>query len=57
MMNAVSTFIPDAATLITTINAFIHTNYSGKISISEDVMNLGFDSAWDTDFPYAITPS
>jgi 1,4-alpha-glucan branching enzyme len=57
MMNAGSTFIPDAATLITTINNFIHTNYAGKISISEDVYNYaGFDSAWDTSYPYAVTP-
>lgn len=57
MMNAGSTFIPEAGTLITTINNFIHTNYTGKISISEDVYNsYGFDSAWDTSFPYAVTP-
>jgi 1,4-alpha-glucan branching enzyme len=57
MMNAGSTFIPDAATLITTINNFIHTNYTGKISIAEDVYNsYGFDSAWDTSYPYSVTP-
>src|SRR5260370_19603974 len=43
--------------LNTAINAMIHTNYTGKISIAEDVYNaLGFDSAWDTSYPYAVTP-
>ncbi len=57
MMNAGSTFIPEAATLIANINTFIHTNYAGKISISEDVYNAyGFDSAWDTSYPYSVTP-
>ena len=35
----------------------IHTNYTGKISIAEDVYHaFGFDSAWDTSYPYAFTP-
>jgi len=35
--------------LINVINDMIHTNYTGKISISEDVYNyIGFNSAWDT---------
>lgn len=57
MMNAGSTFIPEAATLISNINSFIHTNYAGKISIAEDVYNTyGFDSAWDTSYPGYVTP-
>jgi 1,4-alpha-glucan branching enzyme len=59
MMNydadGVSGFINDAATLITNINLMIHTN-AGKTSIAEDVMGAGFDSTWDTIFPYTITP-
>ena len=50
-------YIPAAGNLIAAINAMIHTNYTGKISISEDVYNyIGFDSAWDTSFPYSVTP-
>jgi 1,4-alpha-glucan branching enzyme len=50
-------YIPAAGNLIAAINAMIHTNYTGKISISEDVYNyIGFDSAWDTSFPYSMTP-
>ncbi|MEI9863527.1 MAG: alpha-amylase family glycosyl hydrolase [Limisphaerales bacterium] len=50
-------YIPAADALIYGINQMIHTNYTGKISISEDVYNYdGFDSAWDTSFPYAVTP-
>lgn len=56
MMYAGSTFIPEASTLITNINTFIHTNYSGKISIAEDVTSYGFDSTWDTSYPGAVTP-
>jgi len=56
-MNAGSTYIPEAGTLISTVNDFIHTNYAGKISISEDVYNsFGFDSAWDTTYPSVVTP-
>jgi 1,4-alpha-glucan branching enzyme len=45
-------YIPAAGNLIQAINDGIHTNYTGKISISEDVYNYdGFDSAWDTSFP------
>ena len=44
--------IQAADNLIYGINQMIHTNYTGKISISEDVYNYdGFDSAWDTSFP------
>jgi 1,4-alpha-glucan branching enzyme len=50
-------YIPAAGSLIQAINDGIHTNYTGKISISEDVYeSKGFDSAWDTSFPYTITP-
>jgi 1,4-alpha-glucan branching enzyme len=58
MMNAANYgYISDAGTLIASINDMIHTNYTGKISIAEDVYNaFGFDSAWDTSFPYAVTP-
>ena len=57
MMNAANYgYIADAGTLINAINAMIHTN-AGKISIAEDVYNsFGFDSAWDTSYPYAFTP-
>ena len=34
-----------------------HTNYPGSISIAEDVyQSKGFDSAWDTDYPFSVTP-
>jgi 1,4-alpha-glucan branching enzyme len=57
MTNNNGIYIPDGATLLTNINTFIHTNYSGKVSIAEDIYNnLGFDGAWDTDYPYAVTP-
>jgi len=58
MMNGNNgTYIPAADTLIHAINDMIHTNYTGKISISEDVYNYdGFDSAWDTSFPGYFTP-
>jgi 1,4-alpha-glucan branching enzyme len=50
-------YIPAAGNLITTINSTIHNSYSGKISIAEDVYNAdGFDSAWDTSYPGAVTP-
>lgn len=50
-------YLPAAGNLIAAINGMIHTNYPGKLSIAEDVYNyLGFDSAWDTQFPYAVTP-
>jgi 1,4-alpha-glucan branching enzyme len=49
--------IQTADSLIYGINQMIHTNYTGKISISEDVYHYDdFDSAWDTDFPYHLTP-
>jgi 1,4-alpha-glucan branching enzyme len=49
-------YIPAAGNLITDINEMIHTN-SGKISIAEDVYDaFGFDSAWDTSYPYSVTP-
>ncbi|HUA37708.1 MAG TPA: alpha-amylase family glycosyl hydrolase [Candidatus Sulfopaludibacter sp.] len=51
------TYIPTAGNLVTAINAMIHTNYTGKISIAEDVYNTwGFDSSWDTGYPYNFTP-
>lgn len=58
MMNAANYgYIADAGTLIDAINAVIHTSYTGKISIAEDVYaSFGFDSAWDTTYPYAFTP-
>ena len=50
-------YIPAAGNLVNAINAMIHTNYPGKISIAEDVYNYwGFDSAWDTGYPYSFTP-
>lgn len=51
------TYIPTAGNLVNAINAMIHTNYPGKISIAEDVYNYwGFDSSWDTGYPYNFTP-
>jgi len=57
MMNADNYgYIPDAGSLINSINAMIHTNHTSKISIAEDVYHsFGFDSAWDTSFPYYFT--
>jgi len=50
-------YITAAGNLITAINAMIHTNYTGKLSVAEDVYDsFGFDSAWDTSYPYAFTP-
>jgi 1,4-alpha-glucan branching enzyme len=50
-------YIASAGNLITAINAMLHTNYTGKISIAEDVYDsFGFDSAWDTSYPYTFTP-
>lgn len=52
MLNAGSTYIPEAGALISAVNGMIHTNYPGRITISEDVYNaFGFDSAWDTSYP------
>jgi 1,4-alpha-glucan branching enzyme len=58
MMNANNYgYITNAGNLIASINDMIHTNYTGKISIAEDVYNSkGFDGAWDTSYPYAVTP-
>ena len=57
MHDNLNNYIPAAGNLINAINAMIHTNYTGKISIAEDVYNyIGFDSAWDTSYPYAVTP-
>ena len=58
MMNANNYgYIAAAGNLINAINSMIHTKYTGKISISEDVYNaFGFDSAWDTTYPYSFTP-
>jgi 1,4-alpha-glucan branching enzyme len=50
-------YIPDAGNLIIAINTMIHTAYPGKISIAEDIYNAwGFDSTWDTAYPYDFTP-
>lgn len=50
-------YIPAAGNLLTAINGIIHTNYTGKISIAEDVYDaFGFDSAWDTGYPYDVRP-
>ena len=50
-------YIPAAGNLITAINDRMHTNYTGKISIAEDVYNsMGFDSAWDTSYPGNVWP-
>jgi 1,4-alpha-glucan branching enzyme len=50
-------YITAAGNLLSSINAMIHTNYVNKISIAEDVYNyIGFDSAWDTSYPYSLTP-
>jgi 1,4-alpha-glucan branching enzyme len=50
-------YIPSAGNLVNAINSMIHTGYNGKISIAEDVYNsFGFDSAWDTSYPYYFTP-
>ncbi len=57
MHDNLNNYIPAASNLIGAINAMIHTNYTGKISIAEDVYNYdGFDSAWDTSFPGYVTP-
>jgi 1,4-alpha-glucan branching enzyme len=57
MHDNLNNYIPAAGNLIQAINDMIHTNYAGKISISEDVYQAkGFDSAWDTSFPYYFTP-
>jgi len=50
-------YISNAGNLIQGINNMMHTNYTGKISIAEDVYNTwGYDSAWDTGYPYYFTP-
>ena len=50
-------YLPIAGNLINTINTAMHAGNSGKISIAEDVYNyIGFDSAWDTSYPYSFTP-
>jgi 1,4-alpha-glucan branching enzyme len=52
-----NSYIPAAGNLANTINTMIHTSYPGKISIAEDVYNTwGFDSSWDTGYPYTVTP-
>ena len=58
MMNANNYgYIASAGNLINTINSMIHSAYPGKISIAEDVYNsFGFDSAWDTTYPWYFTP-
>jgi 1,4-alpha-glucan branching enzyme len=48
-------YIPAAGSLIGAVNSMIHTG-SGKLSIAEDVYgSFGFDSAWDTTYPYVVT--
>jgi 1,4-alpha-glucan branching enzyme len=50
-------YIPAGGDLLNGVNDIIHTDYNGKISIAEDVYNaFGFDSAWDTSYPYYVTP-
>ena len=50
-------YISTAGNLLQSINDMTHTNYTGKISIAEDVYNVwGFNSAWDTGYPYYFTP-
>ena len=50
-------YISTAGNLLTGINSMIHTSYPGRISIAEDVYNTwGFDSSWDTGYPYDFTP-
>jgi 1,4-alpha-glucan branching enzyme len=50
-------YISAAGNLIQGINNSMHTNYTGKISIAEDVYNTwGYDSSWDTGYPYSFTP-
>ena len=58
MMNASGFgYIPAAGNLITAINQSMHSNYPGKIGIAEDVYKSnGFDSAWDTDYPFYVRP-
>ncbi|MGA2029260.1 MAG: alpha-amylase family glycosyl hydrolase [Verrucomicrobiota bacterium] len=57
MHDNLNNYIPAAGNLINNINAMIHTNYTGKISIAEDVYDYdGFDSTWDTSYPYTVTP-
>ncbi|MDB6015586.1 MAG: 1,4-alpha-glucan-branching protein [Pedosphaera sp.] len=51
-----NTYISDAATLITNITTMVHGNYPGRINIAEDVLGMGFDSTWDTTYPYVLTP-
>jgi 1,4-alpha-glucan branching enzyme len=51
-------YISTAGNLIQGINNTMHTNYNtGKISIAEDVYDSwGYDSSWDTGYPYSFTP-
>ena len=58
MMNANNYgYIASAGSLINAVNAMIHSESPGKISIAEDVYNsFGFDSAWDTSYPGYFTP-
>jgi len=56
MMNADSTYIPEAASLISAINEMMLTNYPGKINIAEDRLGYGFDGAWDLSLLHYITP-
>lgn len=45
------TYIPDGASLLTSINSMMGTNYPGKIRIAEaDNTDNGFDSHWEQGF-------
>jgi len=46
--------VTEAITLIQTITSMIHSNYSGKLDIAEDVTGMGFDSTWALGFPGAV---
>jgi 1,4-alpha-glucan branching enzyme len=57
MHDNLGNYLPIAGNLINSINSAMHAGSSGKISIAEDVYNyIGFDSAWDTSYPYSFTP-
>jgi 1,4-alpha-glucan branching enzyme len=50
-------YIPDAGQTIFAINQMIHTNYTGKLSIAEDIYDsYNYDSTWDTTYPSVVTP-
>ena len=50
-------YISTAGNLIQGINNQMHTNFTGKISIAEDVYNTwDYNSSWDTGYPYTFIP-